>query len=351
MMWLLPSALWLMAGCSVIDDDLSNCPADEAQYQMEYELKLVTNMTTELQTQLTTITEISVANALKTHLENIFSDFAHDVNLSFYDTETTKERLEHRVDIINTNQTTYDLTLPMRKYLHLAVANIAQNKVVGLDKDNNSTTSMLQQAEGTVASGSSNSIVDSHTTGLFTARQPMEVLEGVNQNFNVHLYMANCAATLVIDPQGHSTEGLQVFTTGFATRFNICDSTYVFPSKLPIVRTNRVEIPDQGDAVGFCSVTFPSPEPRATRTVIETEEPFIANPDEEALWEIRVYVPHEDGTKDEYVLGIKEPIRAGQFKIIRVKMGENGEIISENPEVGVSVTLDWKPGGEYNPEL
>ena len=86
-MWLLPSALWLMAGCSVIDDDLSNCPADEAQYQMEYELKLVTNMTTELQTQLTTITEISVANALKTHLENIFSDFAHDVNLSFYDTE------------------------------------------------------------------------------------------------------------------------------------------------------------------------------------------------------------------------------------------------------------------------
>ena len=56
MMWLLPSALWLMAGCSVIDDDLSNCPTDEAQYQMEYELKLVTNMTTELQTQLTTIT-------------------------------------------------------------------------------------------------------------------------------------------------------------------------------------------------------------------------------------------------------------------------------------------------------
>jgi hypothetical protein len=85
--------------------------------------------------------------------------------------------------------------------------------------------------------------------------------------------------------------------------------------------------------------------------VIETEEPFIANPDEEALWEIRVYVPHENGTKDEYVLGIKEPIRAGQFKIIRVKMGENGKIISEDPLVGVSVTLDWKPGGEYNPEL
>ena len=122
---------------------------------MQYELKLVTNMTTELKTQLTTITELSVANALETHLKNIFSDFAHDVNLSFYDTETTKERLEHRVDIINTNQTTYDLTLPMRKYLHLAVANIAENKVVGLAKDNYSYSSMLEQAEGTVPDGSS----------------------------------------------------------------------------------------------------------------------------------------------------------------------------------------------------
>ena len=350
-MCILLSAVWLMAGCSVIDDDLSNCPTEEAQYQMEYELKLVTNMTTELQTQLTTITELSVASALETHLENIFSDFAHDVNLSFYDTDGAKQRLEHRVDIINTNQTTYDLTLPMRKYLHLAVANIADDDVIGLFKDDYSPTSMLQQIAPTVSDDIPVGVVASHNTGLFTARQPMEVLSGVNQTFNVRLYMANCAATLVIDPQGHSTEGLQVFTTGFATRFNICDSTYVFPTKRPIIRTNRVEIPDRGDEVGFCSVTFPSPEPGHTRTIIETEEPFIAGADDEALWEIRVYVPHENDTKDEYVLGIKEPIRAGQFKIIRVKMGKNGEIISENPEVGVSVTLDWKPGGEYNPEL
>ena len=300
-------------------------------------------MTTELQTQLTTQTDIQLASSLKQHLDDIFTDYAHDVDLSFYDTVGDSTRLQHDEHFMDANQASYELNLPMRQYMHLATANILDNELVTLENDENCHKSQLHQLESDT--------ISSHTTGLFTARQPMEVLEGVNQNFNVHLYMANCAATLVIDPQGHSTEGLQVFTTGFATRFNICDSTYVFPSKLPIVRTNRVEIPDQGDAVGFCSVTFPSPEPRATRTVIETEEPFIANPDEEALWEIRVYVPHEDGTKDEYVLGIKEPIRAGQFKIIRVKMGENGEIISENPEVGVSVTLDWKPGGEYTPEL
>ena len=258
MMWLLPSALWLMAGCSVIDDDLSDCPTDEAQYQMEYELKLVTNMTTELQTQLTTITELSVASALETHLENIFSDFAHDVNLSFYDTEGVKERLEHKVDIINTNQTTYDLTLPMRKYLHLAVANIAENNVVGLFDDEHSPTSKLQQAEGTVSSGSSHSIVDSHTTGLFTARQPMEVLSGVSQTFNVRLYMANSAATLVLDPKGHTFKDIRVYATGFANEFHISDSTYVFPATSPLIKADKVAT--DNDLLCYCTVNFPSPD-------------------------------------------------------------------------------------------
>ena len=35
----------LSASCSVIDDDLSNCDND---YQLDYELKLVTNMSIEM---------------------------------------------------------------------------------------------------------------------------------------------------------------------------------------------------------------------------------------------------------------------------------------------------------------
>ena len=171
--------------CNSIDDDLSDCPTDEVQYQMEYELKLVTNMTTELQTQLTTVTELGVASALETHLENIFSDHAHDIDLTFYDTEGTLDSLYHKRDIIDANQTSYTLTLPMRKYMHLAVANIAKNTVVSLENIDHSNTSMLKQVEGTVSDGSPVRIIDSHTTGLFTARQPMEVLSGVSQTFNV----------------------------------------------------------------------------------------------------------------------------------------------------------------------
>ena len=330
------------SACSSIDDDLSNCPDDAAQYKMEYELKLVTNMTTELQTQLTTITELSVATALKTHLTNIFRNFAHDVNLSFYDTDGSKERLEHRVDIINTNQTTYDLTLPMRKYLHLAVANIDENAVVGLFKDDHSPTSMLQQAQGTVTDGSSNSIVDSHTTGLFTARQPMEVLSGVSQTFNVRLYMANCAATLVLDPKGHTFKDIKVYSTGFANEFHISDSTYVYPTTSPLIRADKVGT--DNDLLCYCSVNFPSRDASPAAAQRRAGE-------KPSLWQIKVYLTKSDDSVTETVLDITEPLKAGDLKIIKGSLDDEGAVRPYDSTVGVSVTLDWNKGGTYDPEL
>lgn len=343
-MWLLLSALWLTAGCSSIDDDLSDCPPEESQYEMQYELKLVTNMTTELKTQLTTITELSVANALETHLKNIFSDFAHDVNLSFYDIETTKERLEHKVDIINTNQTTYDLTLPMRKYLHLAVANIAENKVVGLAQDNYSYSSMLEQAEGTVPDGSSIEIVDSHTTGLFTARQPMEVLSGVSQTFNVRLYMANSAAALVLDPKGHTFKDIKVYTTGFASEFHISDSAYVYPTATsPLIRADKVAT--DNDLLCYCTVNFPSPDAVPASSAKRRAD------EETPLWQIKVYLTKTDDSVTETVLDITEPLKAGDLKIIKGALDDEGAVRPYDSTVGVSVTLDWNKGGTYDPEL
>lgn len=330
------------SACSSIDDDLSNCPGDAQQFQMEYELKLVTNMTTELQTQLTTITELSVASALETHLENIFSDFAHDVNLSFYDTDGSKERLEHRVDIINTNQRTYDLTLPMRKYLHLAVANISENAVVGLFKDDHSPTSMLQQAQGTVSGGSSNSIVDSHTTGLFTARQPMEVLSGVNQTFNVRLYMANCAATLVLDPKGQTYKDIKVYGTGFANEFHISDSTYVYPTTSPLIRADKVAT--DNDLLCYCTVNFPSRD-----AILASAKRRVG--EKPTLWQIKVYLTKMDDSVTETVLDITEPLKAGDLKIIKGSLDDEGAVRPYDATVGVSVTLDWNKGGEYDTPL
>lgn len=340
----------ILTSCSVIDEDLSVC---EERAKVDYELRLVTNMTTELTTKLTTTTDLKLAEELRDHLSDVFTDFAHDVDLSFYDTEGDSVRLQHDEHFMDANQASYALNLPMRRYMHLATANILDNPLVTLEDDDYCHRSILHQIE--------RDTIDSHTTGIFTARQPMEVLEGVDQNFNVRLYMANCSATLVIDPRGHSTEGVQVYATGFASGFQICDSTFLFSEKAPIVRTTRLEPKDGSPEVGFCCVTFPSRNPKElneTRTIIETEEPFISEESDESLWEFHVYVPSpiREGTRTtpsitRSVIYINKPQQAGEVTVLKVAMGENGEIESDDPEVGVSVTLDWTPGGVYNPDI
>lgn len=329
---LLLSAFWLTAGCSSIDDDLSDC---DNNFKVDYQLRLVTNMTTELKTQLTTITELSVANALMVHLKDIFTDFAHDVDLSFYDTEGTLDRLQHDQHIMDANQSSYTLTLPMRKYMHLAIANIKNNDVVSLTKDEYSPSSMLQQAKGQVTDGLE--ILPPHTTGLFTARQPMEVLSGVDQTFNVHLYMANSAVALVLDTKEQPYADLKVYATGFAEAFYIRDSTYVFTNTSPLVKAEPVAT--ESKLLCFCSVNFPSRDDiPATKSRAEKEPAF---------WQFKVYLTKTDGTVTETILDINEPLQAGNLKIIKGELDDDGAVKPYNSTVGVSVTLNWNSGGDY----
>lgn len=336
----------VLAGCSVIDDNLDDC-GEEAK--MDYELQLVTNISTEVQTQLTATTDVALAATLKSYLSEIFTDYAKDVNLMFFGTGNDSTLLHQDEHIMNNSEHSYTLYIPRQRYMHLAVANINDDPLVQLEDYKDCHSAVLRQVAGDT--------IDSHNTGIFTARQLMEMKEGVDQTFNVKLYMANSSAMLVVDPQGHDVSKMQVFPTGFATAFFVADSVYEFKSPAPIIRAKRLE-PDENGNVGFVSVNFPSREPSTppqaaptTRTVIETTEPFIASSNNEALWEFRVYIPQPDGTITETILGIRDPLRAGQLKIIKVRVGDNGQLESETPNVGVSVTLDWNPGGVYNPTL
>lgn len=328
MMWILLSACWLTAGCSAIDDDLSDCGEPEKELKLEYQLRLVTNMTTELETELKTIPETRVADALRTHLENIFSDHAHDIDLNFYDTDGLLSSLYHKRDIIDASQTSYTLTLPIRKYMHLAVANIADNKVVDLKDEQHGNTSMLVEAGG--------STLEPHNTGLFTARKSMEVLSDVSQTFNVRLYMVNSAVALVLNPKGHQYTDMKVYATGFANQFNIKDSVYVYPAESALVKATKVE--SGNDLLCYCTINFPSRD-ATTRA------------GEETLWQLKVYITNTDGKTTESVLDIKESLKAGELKIIKGELDDQGAVRPYDSTVGVSVMLDWNEGGTYNPEL
>ncbi|MBP5505584.1 MAG: hypothetical protein J6X89_05740 [Bacteroidales bacterium] len=328
------AAALLVQGCSLIDEDLSDCETD---YNINYELRLVTNMTTELQTQLETevSTEVDVAAgaALREYLKDIFTDHAHDVDLSFYDVSADSLRLHHEAHIMDANQSSYTLYIPVHRYMHTTVANVLENNLVTLQKDERCHTGTLHQEIADT--------ISAHTTGLFTARLPMEVIEGIDQTFDVKLYMANCAAALVVDTTGSHIKNLKVYMTGFATDFDICDSLYHY-RYTPIVRTDNLKLTAPG--MCFATVTYPSRDVRETKTVIETTDPFISEDAEKGLWQIRTYLTLEDGTVTETKLSVTKPLRAGQLKVFKAKALFNGAVQPDDPEVGVSVALDWQTG-------
>ena len=381
------SALCLMAFascCKYIDDDLSDCGAT---FELDYEMRLVTNISTEIETQLPAESDKGIAEALRKHLSGIFTDFAHDVDLSFYDTQGDSLRLHHDKHIMDASEATYTLYLPMREYMHLAAANDVNNAVVDVTNDERCHPSRLETVadRGNPSARTVSDTIASHTTGLFTARLPMDVKAGVDQKFHVLLYMANCAAALVVDPWGHDASKLSVLTTGYATGFNICDSVFTFEGKDPMVETVLVRGENTSE-VAFCSVSFPSREPAdvenpsartlttgaapgamtlttgaqgeltqdgaaVTRTVIETTEPFEAESSDHTLWKFVAYHRNADGTTTKTELGLAKPLRAGQLKIIKGYLKDDGSITTDDMTVGVSVTLDWHQGGEYHPEL
>lgn len=323
----------LVATCSAIDEDLSDCGDD---YELNYQLRLVTNMTTELNTVLHTETDVQLAQALRTHLSQIFTDRAHDVDLSFYDTRDDSLRLHHDQHVMDANQASYTLYLQRRQYMHLALANLQRAGTVTLQNDHSCHTSKLVQQQGDV--------VGSHHTGLFTARQPMTVLEGIDQVFNVRLYMANCAAALVLDTTHIQVKKIEVYLDRLANSFNVCDSTYVFDRQQAVVAAPvAIQLPaasraDQPDKVlCYCGVAFPSRD--------------AALPGEQGIWQLRIYVTMPDGKITETTLHVRERLPAGNLKIIRAKVEEQGVVECSASEVGASVTLDWKPGSQYEPVI
>ena len=97
---------------------------------------------------------------------------------------------------------------------------------------------------------------------------------------------------------------------------------------------------------------FPSKDLNSkSKVVIDTTDPFVSDYAENPLWEWIVYVPLQDGTITENRLGFSQPLRAGQLRVIRVRILHDGTLSTDDTSVGVSVTLDWKQGGSHDVPL
>ena len=327
------AATFALVSCNSIDDDLSDCGKD---YRMDYELRLITNISTEIETVLNTDADQPVADALRQHLKNIFTDFAHDVDLSFYDTQGDSMRLHHEQHIMDANEESYTIYLPVQEYMHLALANIADAHSVTYNGDIRCPTARLSHAITA-------DTIDSQNTGLFTARLPMHILEGQDQDFYVRLYMVNSAAALVVDTTNCEFRRMWTVTTDMADNFLLRDSIYSFHTN-PIIRTNDV-VASAGTQACFCSVNFPSRDLPVSRTRATSAD---SDPSQGSCWQMRLYVALTDGTITENRIYVYEPLKAGNLKIIKVKTDAYGRVESTDQEVGVGVSLDWKGGLDFN---
>lgn len=317
---------WLLAlsACSLVDEDLTPC---EAEYQLTYELQLITNITTELETELSLDTEVAVATALKAYLNNIFTDRAHDVDLSFYDTEGDLPRLYHERHIMDANQTSYTLHIPVHKYLHLGLANLEGNGVLTLEDSETGAGSHLQQQVADT--------LPTHKRGVFSARAHMDIKEGEDQRFKVNLYMANCATALVLDTLDSHVKDIRVYASGFATAFDVADSVYCF-QHTPVIKADKMVVTDPGSEVCFATVNFPSRGP-VTK----------ADDNEVTYWEYHVYCTLPDGSITQTKLSVRRPLPACTLDILKAKVYGNGALEPGDHTVGVDVDIDWHPGMDH----
>lgn len=344
--WTLAIVAAAFAGCCIVDEDLSDCEKD---CRISYEVRLITNLETELQAQKSSQPELTpVTEALRDHLKGIFTDYAHDVSLSFYSAAEDSVLLHKEAHIMDANRADYTLYIPVRKYVHLALANtnpskdgtsaISDVELLGEDK---CPGYLLEQQVG-----SAEDVIPSQTTGIYSGRLPMEVKENEDQGFDMKLYMVNCASAVALDTLGSGIKAVKVYSSGYANGFRLADSSYYYKFN-PRVAANEVAVSD-GRFVCYSTVNFPSRDTERTRTVIDSDAPFASEVSSEPLWQYMIYAATTDGSITETVLKVKLPLRAGQFKLLRAKVDPDGSVVPREAYVGASVTLKWneRPGWE-----
>ena len=298
------------AGCRLIDDDLSVCGSD---YLINYEVRLVTEVSLTIEETLSSEIEKPIAQALKKWSEPIFSGHAHDLDMSFYSLDGTDELKYHQAEIIDASRKSYTLTIPRQNYRHLATANVSDNNGVDLLGGNDSKSLMVAQKNKDTLS--------SHNMAVYSARLAMHMTEGENLSFDVKLYMVSCAMALVVtDSTKISSPVIQSVTlNGTATRFYVNDSIYSY-YKPSVIRAEKVL-----DRC-YAAVSLPSK-------------------DETDSWKVCAHVKKADGTITQTILTVHKPLRAGTMQIIKVTMNDDGSLTPvQKTEVGATVTLDWKEG-------
>ena len=330
---------FIFAACSLIDDDLTVCSDDLV---IGYQVQLSTELSMQLQTELMVESEAYVRNALSSWLAPVFTDRAHDLDLRFYSVRTEQERYRIQ-EIIDDNRTSYTFQLPKESYKHLAVVNIVDNPQVQLSGSEHLSTMSIQVPE-------KENQVPPFTTGVFTARMPMEIGDS-SENFSVRLYMASAAVAVVIDTTScEEMVDVTGYMSGAANAFMVDDSVFLYDRPCPM---SFEYIPISTDT------TETKPWHKMPRAQIK--QPYVCYgtvsfPTQDGEeWKVSLMTTLTDDRHTTTTFTLKKTLTAGTLRIIKTKMDEKGTIVpidtEQGQEVGVTVELDWTPGSEHEIDI
>ena len=301
---------------SCIDEDMSKCGKD---YKIKYNLVLNTQIHTLIDIDLNTSEEQYIANRLKQELGTVFNDHALDNDLSFF---IGKDLYRHEANVMNANSVSYTIYLPRNDYQNLSLANTGNARNVKITGANDCKALALEQEQ--------KDTIDSHNIGLFTSRLTINETD-FDHDLQTTLYMANCAAAVVINQQEVKPAELWGFVEGMATHFLVNDSIYS-TSRNTIVRAKRIN--------------------EASTASTQTHDALytVSFPSSKAEWRYHI-IAKVNGKYTETILTLNEPLKAGRLKLIKAKLKADGSLVVTNASVGVSVKLDWKPGGSHDIDI
>lgn len=319
------ASVLLASAC--IDEDLSVCGVT---YAVDYSLELSLSLQQELDRQLTTPAEQALAVELRKDLERVLTDRAQIMDLSFFYT-SDGSLAEHFQEKPDANQLSMSVYMQPDNYHNVALAATDREEAVRIQQSSSYGGIQLRVAD--------TDTVDTQGAAIYMGYKMLTV-DRQSDHFHVPLYMQNAVPVLVVDRNNSPARPLKAYTRRMASAFLCADSAFTF--ERPVV--SRTLHSAAGQLEAYHTVCFPSANEALTRAEASDEA-------KGSIWEMDLYTQLPDGKYVKNVLYMKNPLKAGELQVIKVKLNEEGEVVTENPEVGVSVELDWKPGGDFDVEI
>lgn len=314
---------------SCINEDTSDCGCDQ---DITYDMSLRTNVDTEISSQLQTQVEQNFAPQLRKALENVFTDYAKSNDLSFY---IGGVRMRHEQNEMNSTSAKYTLYLDRNTYDHLALANVAEEAEVDV-LHGDTLSSMVLQLE-------QKDTVDNHGYGLFTARKRILSTDFDSTTIDVPLYMQNCAAVVLVDQSEVKADELFGYVDGMTTTFHVQDSLYTTDRQV-VTRANLVLPADETTANTTQAQTTQETDNKKLAALYAVT--FPSTTDE---WRFNV-IAKVNGEYKKSTLTVHESLNAGQLKIIKTTLTDDGGLKTKSVNVAVSVS-SWQDGNKHDVDL